>query len=313
MSFMSSASNQRRSGFTLIELLVVIAIIALLISILLPSLQAARNQAKTVKCQTQLRAMGQAMTYYVHDNAHYPGGHHQPPGRYWIYVWQTRIREYMNDQVETFLCAAAPEEFAWIIRYQPGYKPDGWNRAWPQYGYKVDEIAHLNSNIFFSYGYNESGNFEIFETDLRLAYNQGHTQVWSRGLGMHPDQHPNFNDEGNKRAAEVPEVRVKAPGDMIVLGDAIGDGFDDHAIYGRPWNTPGVRNRWPGERHRKGANLLFVDGHVEWDRRTNIVRHKNDPDEGNGNLPSAQRRWNNDNLPHMKADLSDSTTLQEEL
>ncbi len=55
-------------GFTLIEVLVVVAIIALLVSILLPSLSRAREQARRVTCSTNLRTLHQATLYYLHDN-----------------------------------------------------------------------------------------------------------------------------------------------------------------------------------------------------------------------------------------------------
>lgn len=74
MSTQTFRSNQRysvhraRAGFTLIELLVVIAIIALLISILLPSLSRAREQARRTVCAAHMRSMILAMTAYAFES-----------------------------------------------------------------------------------------------------------------------------------------------------------------------------------------------------------------------------------------------------
>jgi prepilin-type N-terminal cleavage/methylation domain-containing protein/prepilin-type processing-associated H-X9-DG protein len=89
------ARRPRAGGFTLVELLVVIGIIALLISILLPSLNAAREQARTAKCLSNLQQLGLAAVTYTSANRGYivpadvfysNGDAH---GRTWTDTWVT--------------------------------------------------------------------------------------------------------------------------------------------------------------------------------------------------------------------------------
>jgi len=58
----------KRTGFTLIDLLVVIAIIALLMAVLLPSLQAAREQDRAVVCQSNLKQWATILRLYTDDH-----------------------------------------------------------------------------------------------------------------------------------------------------------------------------------------------------------------------------------------------------
>ena len=69
---LDSRRNRGTNGFTLIELLVVIAIIALLVSILLPSLKKAKDLAKQAVCSTQLRGGTMAVALWEVENGHIP-------------------------------------------------------------------------------------------------------------------------------------------------------------------------------------------------------------------------------------------------
>ncbi len=106
----SGGRPRRTRGFTLIELLVVIAIIALLIGILIPSLGEARNSARNVGCQSNLRQIGMAIQMYMDDK--------KDPSYPWLYPRNGSARDHwrmvqvLQDYVSNagnkpFVCPAA--------------------------------------------------------------------------------------------------------------------------------------------------------------------------------------------------------------
>ncbi len=103
----------RNKAFTLIELLVVIAIIALLVSILLPSLSRAKELARGTVCLSNMRSTGLAIQMYATENGeHYPPSscalHENPAESWWINALQpysgTRLLyRCPSDRADTFL------------------------------------------------------------------------------------------------------------------------------------------------------------------------------------------------------------------
>jgi len=81
--------SRRKPGFTLIELLVVIAIIALLVSILVPSLRRARQLALVSVCASNLRGTGSMLHVYASEQGEWPTNE-APELNTWYYRYRTR-------------------------------------------------------------------------------------------------------------------------------------------------------------------------------------------------------------------------------
>lgn len=104
--------NKQKNAFTLIELLVVVSIIALLVSILIPSIAKAKKQAEASVCLSNLRQIGFGANFYAENNDGY-----LPRGD-WQYVWFELFMPYLDQEdasasgdyrnVEIYLCPSFP-------------------------------------------------------------------------------------------------------------------------------------------------------------------------------------------------------------
>jgi prepilin-type N-terminal cleavage/methylation domain-containing protein len=79
VSMYGKTECQRRTAFTLVELLVVIAIIGILVALLLPAIQAAREAARRTQCQNNIKNIALAMHNYESSKKHFPAAAYKVP------------------------------------------------------------------------------------------------------------------------------------------------------------------------------------------------------------------------------------------
>ncbi len=130
---MSRSSPAARAAFTLVELLVVIAIIGVLVALLLPAVQAAREAARRSQCSNNLKQLGIGMHNFHDTHNQFPKNFYQSGANAWEslsahykilpYIEQNNLYEsidanftnwglvsgtYLKAKIKTFICPSAP-------------------------------------------------------------------------------------------------------------------------------------------------------------------------------------------------------------
>lgn len=232
-----------RRGFTLVELLVVIGIIAVLISMLLPSLQRARSAAVQTQCLSQQKAIAQAFYLYAHNN-----NNRLPLATF-------EVKSPGDD-------FAANYWFAWWNRYQAGqylnirtrgkdFPPSTIVEGWPGTGKLDARTAHIFCPEYFG------------EKQQRAA----------AGVSINSDLGYGVNTAKSAKVMGNKLVQIRWPAKVILLVDV------KAGITWEKYDRPDTSDTTDAStdssmvmyRHGLGKNAVvtFADGHSEVFTNTN--------------------------------------------
>jgi len=219
--------RNKKPGFTLVELLVVISIIALLMSVLLPSLSRAREQAKRTVCANNLHQTGVSLIMYAGEfNSQFPRTQPTASMPYWLWnIGKTTVDVMLKGGMtrEQFYCPSNIMRKNMDTLWDYDYQGSEWMRVGYHWLTKRSPTSKLKASFFVGddTSYVESMNvkqpgmvplvFDQVMESFKDSGEFGEVQVW-RYAGV-----------GNLRSSS-------------------------HLQGGKP----------------AGGNMLFVDGHLEW-------------------------------------------------
>ncbi len=175
------STMKKKKAFTLVELLVVISIIALLMSILMPSLQRAKTMAKRIVCQSNLKQWGLVWAMYVEDNE---GKFHSGDIMDMDNLWMSALWPYLSSNFDFGLCPMAKRPKSGITD-GVAFAGDTF-KAW---GIYTGNWGWSNDDIYCSYGLNAYTRNP--PSDVRVQY------------GKYPTKY-NYRTPYVKGAANIP-------------------------------------------------------------------------------------------------------------
>jgi prepilin-type N-terminal cleavage/methylation domain-containing protein/prepilin-type processing-associated H-X9-DG protein len=269
-------------GFTLVELLVVIGIIAVLIGMLLPSLNQARVQAKSIACLSNLRSLGTGFQMYAGEN-------HGCLPRYYYYGIELQVPNY---ELKWSMAIARYVGFpSWVASMTPA-------SIIPPYPTRVDQVASANYNgpplgIFNCPGAEQTINnqlsrggtinglsgancsfvgFSSYVMNFRAAgefltgnqFNHLSAKGASNVYLLMDGQFASGPTSSNGLLVTTPLPNYT--GLVVDINDVIGS-----ADINQPTGTGVGAFRHSGKGFSKTLNVLFMDGHAEPVRRDQIV------------------------------------------
>ena len=257
------------AGFTLVELLVVIGIIAVLISILLPALQKARQQAVVVDCQSRMRQIGQGVIMYANNNnGTIPPSVYNEPGIGEVYAFN-KIGQVLGKPIGA----------SWKLNISPIFNdrdtlppPATWNGG-PQnhYAFNMRVLPARTGSTRDAFREPTAANrpWTPYRTMGTITNSSGVAIAWDSWQEFNVYSWGSY--EGNARALSdsLDGWRFTYEHFYVRGQSAYGSPID----YNKPVETADAQGNMKFRHmNNRTLNLLFLDGHVESRPRGGVLR-----------------------------------------